>query len=168
MKSTVFNDPDHYPAIVLAQPWAGLFWLSAFGWPGKLIESRTRRITHRGPLVICAGQGSTWGAMATRSDAWNRLVRDAGVPNDVFDAAVNARGCALAKITVKDCRPFTPEDCRPTYFIPSPTEKRRFAWVPSDVTALDPFWVVGKQGFFRVPKVLVDKAVLVSTVVEVK
>lgn len=163
---STFTDPDNYPAIVLSQPCAGLFWLSAFGWPGKLIESRTRRITYRGPLVICAGQGSAWGAMACRSEAWNRLVNDAGVPAVVFDAAVNARGCALAKVWFRDCRPFTPEDCGPAYFTPPVGEKRRFAWVSHSIAALEPFLVKGTQGFFRVPRAQVDAAVLAHTIIE--
>ena len=163
-KPSVFMDPDNYPGIVLLQPWAGLMWLAAFGWPGKLIESRKKRILHRGPLVVVAGLGEDDEARGAMGVAYERLVRQGDVPYKVFESAVQARGVALALFDVCGCRPLVAADVPFSFFWKD--DVLRHAWLGSSVAALDPFPVRGAQGFLRVPRARVDVAVLARTSLE--
>ncbi len=162
--TSVFEDPDCYPGITLLQPWAGLFWLAGFGWPGKLIESRKRRIHYRGPLVICAGLSMTDEAHSASLIAYQRLVGTGKVPHDVFAAACDTRGVALAKANVCGCRPLKASDEPRTFFWKD--DVPRYAWLNDRISALDPFPVKGAQGFVRVPRKLVDARVLATTTLE--
>lgn len=170
---SVFDDPENYPAISLWQPWAGLIWLAGMGYEGKDIETRPRRILFVGPLVICAGRrcdNDHWFA------AWERLVKSGRVPDEVFRAACNAHGVALSRFDVKSCRAYntsTDADRAFVQTVPTFAKRRRhvacppapprWAWLSSQIAALQPFDVHGAQGFFRVPRGLVDRAVITTT-----
>lgn len=170
-KPSVFEDPNNYPGIVLLQPWAGLMWLAAFGWPAKLIESRKRRIHYRGPLVICAAAAPmvTVGkegldALKAYDDAFRRLVLQGDVPREAFLDATEASGVALASFDVRGHRPLVPADEPRTFFWKD--DVPRYAWLGRSIAALEPFQVQGGQGFIRVPRARVDAAVLARTSLE--
>lgn len=113
-------------ALSVRQPFAELI---ASG--RKTIEVRSRRTTHRGPLVICA------------AGAWHKL----GV---ALWGALGDRGVAVCRVDVADCRPLTREDlalaCLPDDF----DIEGQFAWVLTNSQRLSPVPVSGKLGLFHV------------------
>ncbi len=159
-RKALFDDPDHYPGISLWQPWAGLIWLAGMGFLGKELETRPRRILHRGPLVICAGQRVEVEALA---EARRRLVDGGHVPAALFDTMCGkeSAGKALAQFEVIDCRPMKEADHERAFtdLGPGPHDvEGKFVWEGGDILALDPYKVQGAQGFFRVPKANVEAA----------
>ena len=145
MRHSVFADPECYPAVSLHQPYAGLVRLEL-----KPIETRKTRIHYRGPLVICATQ-------SIDGDAYLRLFRElvpGRVSGDAFQAACEIRGALCALVEVVGCRELTPEDEPRSLFY----AEGRFAWELERIRPLKPLPVRGSQGFFRVPRALVDGA----------
>lgn len=164
-KVSVFEDPDNYPGLVLQQPWAGLMWLAGFGWPGKVIESRTFQTSLRGPFVAVAGQGTSEDAPAALALGRSLLVATGLVPASLFDLVTSVRGVALARFHVAGCRRLRADDEPRAFFWKA--DRPRHAWLGSRVEALEPFKLPSTgQGFFRVPRVLADAAVLASTDLE--
>lgn len=164
-KVSVFEDPDHYPGLVLLQPWAGLMWLAGFGWPGKVIESRTFQTSLRGPFVAVAGHGTCDDAPAALALGRSLLVATGLVDAALFELVTSVRGVALARFHVAGCRRLRAEDERLSFFWKA--DRPRHAWLASRVEALEPFKVQGSgQGFFRVPRAAADAAVLASTDLE--
>lgn len=164
-KVSVFEDPDNYPGLVLQQPWAGLMWLAGFGWPGKVIESRTFQTNLRGPLVAVAGHGTSEDAPAALALGRSLLVATGLVPASIFDLVTSVRGVALARFHVAGCRRLRADDEHRAFFWKP--DRPRHAWLGSRVEALEPFKLPSTgQGFFRVPRALVDAAVLASTDLE--
>lgn len=148
----VFNDPENYAGIVLDQPFAGAVLLAARGLPGKLDETRPRRILHRGELVFIAGKGVNKAAMpSVRAELVAR-----GIPEGLVDEALAFQGVAVAIARVVNCVPLVAEDYARTLFWDP--EDPRWRWVLAEHRALRPFPVQGHQGFVRVPRALVDEA----------
>jgi hypothetical protein len=164
VKPSVFADPDNLPGVVLHNPYAGAVWLHGLGYEGKDIESRKRRILYRGDIVICAGN-------RIDRDAYDRVrglltvARDADkrIPDGLFKIVTTYHpGKATAVATVTDCRPLVAEDYTRVLWWDAAENARkpRWAWVLSNVRALHPFEVHGHQGFMRIPRDKVLKAVI--------
>ncbi len=102
-RPSVFDDPDHYAGLTLAQPYGGAAFLSAQGFDAKDVESRKVRITRIGAkIVICIGQ-ARWAPDMARLR--RELVLSGRVPAQAFDAAMSLSGVAVAIATVAGCRP---------------------------------------------------------------
>lgn len=157
-KLSVFDDPDVYPGLTLAQPYAGVVFLAAQGMPGKDIESRKHRFLRVGAeIVICAGL-DCWSVDVARLR--NELVASGRVGQASFDAAVELRGVALRLVTVADCRPLTEADYSRALWWDAVenVRKPRWAWVLDNLRPIKPFPWRGSQGFSRVPRKLVELA----------
>lgn len=104
-------------ALSVRQPWASLI---ASG--KKTIEIRSRRTSHRGPLLICASKHGNAGD---------------GLP----------RAVAICIVRVIDCRPLSPsEDERAAHFRGRESD---FAWVLDEATPVEPFPIRGQLGVFE-------------------
>jgi hypothetical protein len=162
-KAATFTDPDHYPAVSAHQPYAGLIWLAGSTGIGKDLEIRPMRLNQRGPIVICAGKHLD-------KEAYQRVQRilvGGGIMRlPEYEAACGPAHCgkAVALFDMVDCRPMQMEDHDVAYTSPNVMDvAEQFAWVADRITALRPFDWTGAQGFFRVPRTLVDAALDKST-----
>lgn len=162
-KASTFTDPDHYPAISVHQPYAGLIWLAGHEGIGKDLEIRPMRLNQRGPIVICAGKHLD-------KEAYQRVQRilvGGGIMKPAeFEAACGSELCgkAVALFDVVDCRPMEMADHEIAFTAPNVVDVAgQFAWIAGTITALRPFDAVGAQGFFRVRRSLVDAALDKST-----
>lgn len=111
-------------AISVHQPWAS--WIAS---GEKTIETRSRRIRYRGPLVICASQRPKVGDLPT--------------------------GVALCVVELVDCRPMREEDVPlaigsgATFSQKLRVSVAEWAWCFESVRRFDePFPVKGRQGLF--------------------
>lgn len=141
----VFRDPEAYPAIVVHQPDAALIEL---GW--KTIETRKRPLHQRGKLVICAGKANN----PLRMSAVRYEVIRRGLDVRLFDDAIAHRGTLSALVELHLCSPLIAAD-REAAWIFAPD---RYGWHVRLVKALRHEPVVGGQGFFRVPRTIIDGA----------
>lgn len=155
-KPSVFTDPDHYPGLTIAQPYAGAVLLAAQGYPGKTIETRKTRFLHVGAeIVICAGL-DRWEDDCLR--LLNELVIGRDVPKLRFYCAIGEHGVALCLATVVACRWLTCFDYQRSLWW-DPVEnarKPRWAWQLDKLRPIRPFPWRGSQGFSRVPRKLVE------------
>jgi len=153
---SVFDDPECYPGLTLAQPYAGAVLLAAQGLPGKTIETRKVRFTRVGAeIVVCAGLD------AWEDDLWrvyNGLVRLHGVPAAPFDLAMSHSGVALCLAVVAECRLLVKADYSRSLWWDERENARkpRWAWVLDKLRPIKPFPWRGSQGFSRVPRKLVE------------
>lgn len=145
------------------QPYAGLIQLAGLGYWGKELEVRSISTTYRGKLVITA-------ARRIDHEAYNRvkvqLVSSGLVPADVFEAACGAQNCgkAVALFEVRDSRRMKEEDHALAFTANAIIDvSDRHVWCAEQIDALEPFDVIGKQGFFRVSRPIVDAAIKHST-----
>ena len=105
-------------ALSVRQPWASLIAAGT-----KMIEVRSRRTSHRGPLLICASRF--------------------GDPADG-----RPRGVSLCIVDVIDCRPLRPdEDRSAACFLGT---DRQWAWVLANPRQVDQVPVRGQLGLFEV------------------
>ena len=144
---------DSVRAICLWQPYASLV---AAGL--KTIETRLWSTGYRGQVVVCGTKAPAPKAMY--EDALRR-VRERGLGAGPFAWGVVPAGTALAVVTLTDCRPMTPDDEGQALVAHvTPEGKVRTAWVlGGERTALTPFPVKGRQGWFRLPASQIAQAV---------
>lgn len=104
-------------ALSLYQPWA-----SMIARKQKTIETRTRRTSYRGELLICS----------------SLKPEIPGLP----------LGKALCVVEVIDCRPMEPRDEKAAQ---CSFYDKRFSWILYNIRRIEPFAVRGRQGLFNVP-----------------
>jgi hypothetical protein len=164
-RPSTFEDPDKFPALSLWQPYGGLVWLAGAGFPGKEIETRGTPISYRGPLVFCVGHHVDKVALHF---ARIRLVDSGLVQASVFDKACgpSMAGKAVAMFEVMNSRPLEAKD-HPLAFTDLghgiPLTQGRYAYDGGTIAALDPFVLLGRQGYFRAPKEQVIAAIRMRT-----
>lgn len=126
-------------ALSLHQPYASLV---AAGL--KTIETRPRRTSHRGPLLIVSTlqlDAEAWKALRfTRFRELNDFVEKLGLPY----ATALPLGRALAVVDVLDCRPLLPED-EPAAWFYAP---QRYAWTLGPPRRVKELRVRGMQGLY--------------------
>ncbi len=160
MKPGVFDDPDHYAGLTLAQPYGGATFLSAQGFDAKDVESRKARITRVGAqIVLCIGQ-ARWAPDMARLH--RDLVNSGRVPAQAFDSAMGLSGVAVALAKVAGCRPLREEDYHRCLWWDAAenTKKPRWAWELDWMRPLRPFPWKGCQGWSRVPRKMVKLALV--------
>ena len=127
------------PARSLSQPYAGLVALGL-----KTIETRKTRTNIRGPFVVCS-------TLTPDCAAWDRL-RDR-IPAWAMPYCY-IYGYALGLVDITGCRPLVPADEPQSWFY----APNRWAWLLANPRTLTPFQVRGFQGWFRVPRADVARA----------
>lgn len=138
------------PAITLWQPWASL-WLST----RKTHETRTWATKYRGPLLVHAAKRPP-GVQAFGTVLNEMCCTEFG------DKWVDElpRGVLLGVVWLIDCRPTT--ERRPIDhedFVCGNWEGGRFAWQRGSFSRWDePLAYKGRQGFFNVPKTILEPA----------
>lgn len=155
-KPSVFDDPECYPGLTLAQPYAGAVLLAAQRLPGKTIETRKVRFTRVGAeIVVCAGL-DRWSSDVGR--LYRELVTSDRVPIEQYDTAIMHEGAALCLVTVVECRPLTAADYSRSLWWDAEENARkpRWAWVFEKLRPIKPFAWRGSLGFSRVPRKLVE------------
>lgn len=115
-------------ALSVLQPWASMIASGA-----KTIETRSWRVSYRGPLLICAGK-----SLRLLSPLFNRAEA----------AGVYPTRCAVCLCNLVDCRPMRDDDriAAGCYVYPG-----AFAWVLDDIRPCPHVPVVGRQGLFVLP-----------------
>lgn len=156
----VFEDPDHLPGLTLHQPYGGAVLLSAQGYRGKGIESRKVKFTRIGAKIVILIGRERWADHLARLHT--DLVRSGRVPDSAFDAAMSLSGVAVAVATVIECRPLQSSDYHSCLWWDASenAKKPRWAWVLGDMRPLKPFPWSGCQGWSRVPRALVEAALV--------
>jgi hypothetical protein len=118
-------------ALSVKQPWASLI---AAGL--KILEVRSKRTTHRGPLVICSSQQPARGDLPYRASA--RLPESETYP----------LGVTLCTVELVDCRPGVRKDARQTL---SGDPSGSFVWVLAKPSPCRQVPVKGKLGIYDLP-----------------
>lgn len=157
-KVSTFRDPNNFPALSLWQPYAGLVWLTGMGYRGKEIETRTVKITYRGPLVITAAKKTDPLAL---DYAQQTLVGPGHISAELFDRACGSEfaGKAVAVFEVNGCRTMYEADHLLALTNPKVISHHgRYIYEADKITALEPFAVHNRQGFFRVSRIEVKSA----------
>lgn len=128
-------DEDTLPALSVREPYA-----TAIFTHKKLVENRTRRFHHRGPLVVHAS--GFYQARAFDADiAW--IERHIGIPRSRLEALRHApRGGLIGIVRVVDC-----VDHSPSRWFTGP-----HALVLSDPVEVEFCPWRGRLGLFRVPR----------------
>lgn len=143
-KTSLFEDPHTWPALVWQQPYAGLMRLAAAGLDAKSIETRDKVLHYRGPAVVIAGLQVDEEALARFDAAW---LHERGIPMGEYMAAIEYRGVAVAVVDFADCRPLTRADEHRACFY----RDGRHAWMARRIRSLDTFKARGWPGWSRVP-----------------
>lgn len=136
---------ENIKALSLWEPWASLVAIGS-----KTIETRSRRIAYRGPLLICAALHHNVGmlkGLLTQSHVRQGLADL--TPGRVTTIDDLSFGNAVAVVDIYDCVPV--EGIKATRdrdfgdFTPG-----RFGWLTRNLRRLKPFPVKGQQGLFSV------------------
>lgn len=150
-------------ALTVRQPWASLIAAGR-----KVIEVRTWRTDHRGPIVIHAASAAT-GCAACERKGWTLDVSggvlrcDACSPLSDDDAAILAgwsrgeapeRGILSCVVDLEDVRPMTPGDLGAACLADRVDVRGSFAWVLSGARAVEPRKVAGKLSLWHLAPAL--------------
>lgn len=114
-------------ALVVRQPWASLI---ADG--PKRVETRSRRTSYRGPLLLVAGCSTA----------------ELNLPGPLWDQQHLPRGVALAVIELLDCRRMTPADAEAACCAFRPD---LWAWLLGEPRRVERLPVRGMPGLFTPP-----------------
>lgn len=129
------------PALSIKQPFASLV---AHGL--KTLEIRSRPISHRGRLLICASLKPYSDVMfdPENVDKWTQTA------NDYLPTLGNSTlfGHAIGLVNVVGCRLMTPDDERLAFVKYRPGA---YCWQFENAMEIEPFRVVGQLGIFKVP-----------------
>lgn len=122
------------PALTIKQPFASLI-----GWGQKTIETRSSKISYRGPLVICSGKKVFDGPSLLQPSAL-----------EYYEQYVEfmPQGLAIFVVDLVDCRPMRKEDESKALV---PFVEGLFSWVLSNPIEIYPFSVRGNIGAFNIP-----------------
>ncbi len=126
--------------LTVAQPWA---WLILHGY--KLIENRTWRTPHRGPLVIHAGR---------RRDMLDQCYADPGLARLLPDRCELPFSAIVGTVTLEDCVRTDSLflDQSQQRFIDGP-----WCWILSNAIALErPIAYSGQRLLFDIPDSVID------------